>query len=100
MNRLLLALACAGALAAQTVSTQIVGLVSDTSGAVIPRATVTAKRVETGDVRSTTTNETGNYVFPLLDPGDYEITCAAAGFRTEMRRGVTLELQQKARLDF
>jgi hypothetical protein len=100
MNRLLLALACAGALAAQTVSTQIVGLVFDTSGAVIPRATVTAKRVETGDVRSTTTNETGNYVFPLLDPGDYEITCSAPGFRTEMRRGVTLELQQKARLDF
>ena len=52
---------------AQTVSTEILGLVTDPSGAVIPGATVTAKRLATGDVRTTTANETGNYVFPLLE---------------------------------
>ncbi|HTM50876.1 MAG TPA: TonB-dependent receptor [Bryobacteraceae bacterium] len=90
----------AGSVYAQTVSTQIVGLVTDSSGAVVPGAVVTAKRVETGDVRTATTNDTGNYVFSLLDTGSYEVTCAAAGFKTEVRRGVALELQQKARLDF
>jgi hypothetical protein len=84
----------------QTVSTQILGLVTDASGAVVPGAVITAKRIETGDVRSTVSNETGNYVFPLVDSGTYDVTCAAAGFKSEVRRGVPIELQQKARLDF
>jgi hypothetical protein len=86
--------------AAQTVSTQILGLVSDPTGAVVPGAVITAKRIETGDVRSTVSNETGNYIFPLVDSGTYDITCTAAGFKSEARRGVPIELQQKARLDF
>jgi len=85
---------------AQTVSTQILGLVTDATGAVVAGAIVTAKRVETGDVRTTQSNETGNYIFPLLDTGDYEVTCTAPGFKTEVRRGVVLQLQQKARFDF
>jgi len=93
-------LLAAGVAAAQTVSTQILGLVTDATGALVPGATVTAKRVETGDVRTTTSNETGNYVFPLLDVGEYEVSCTAPGFKTEIRRGVVLQLQQKARLDF
>lgn len=85
---------------AQTVSTQILGLVTDSTGAVVPNATITAKRAETGDVRTTQSNETGNYIFPILDVGEYEISCTAPGFKTEVRRGITLQLQQKARLDF
>lgn len=84
----------------QTASTQILGLITDSSGAVVPGATVTAKRVETGDVRTATSNETGNFIFPLVDSGAYEVTCAAAGFKTEIRRNVVLELNQKARIDF
>ncbi|MFN7921716.1 MAG: TonB-dependent receptor [Bryobacteraceae bacterium] len=95
-----LLLVLAAVLPAQTVSTQILGLVTDATGAVVPNATITARRVETGDTRSTTSNETGNYIFPLLDSGGYEVTCTAAGFKTEVRRGIVLELQQKARLDF
>src|SRR5436190_7647479 len=90
----------ASVLVGQTVSTQILGLVTDSSGAVIAGATVTAKRPATNDVRTTKTNETGNYIFPLLDIGEYEVTCAAPGFKTEVRSGVELQLQQKARLDF
>src|SRR5262245_20995163 len=87
-------------LPAQTVSTEILGLVTDASGAVIPGAIVKVTRMATGDVRSTTTNDSGNYSFPLLDIGEYEITCSAAGFKTEVIRNMRLELQQKARLDF
>jgi hypothetical protein len=98
--RLAMLVPLAAALHAQTVSTQILGLVTDSTGAVVPGATITAKRTETGDVRTTTSNDTGNYIFPILDSGDYEVTCTASGFKTEVRRGVHLQLQQKARLDF
>jgi hypothetical protein len=85
---------------AQTASTQILGLVTDSTGAVVPGATVTAKRVETGDVRTTTSNETGNYIFPLVDSGEYEVTSTLQGFKTEVRRNILVELNQKARIDF
>lgn len=88
------------AASAQTVSTQILGLVTDSSGAVISGAKITAKHVRTGDIRVTESNETGNYIFPLLEIGEYELTCSAAGFKTEVRTGITLQLQQKARFDF
>jgi hypothetical protein len=101
MYRGFLVAACFSAvLAGQTVSTQILGLVTDPTGSVVPRATITAKRVATGDIRTTQSNDTGNYVFPLLEIGEYEVTCAAAGFKTEVRRGLILELQQKLRIDF
>src|SRR5450759_76431 len=90
----------ASVLVAQTVSTEILGLVTDSSGAVVAGATVIAKGPATHDVRPTKTNETGNYIFPLLDIGQYEVSCAAPGFKTEVRSGIELELQQKARLDF
>jgi hypothetical protein len=90
----------AGSLMAQTVSTEILGLVTDPTGAAVPVAVIKITRVATGDVRTTKTNESGNYIFPLLDIGEYEVTCSAPGFRTEVVRKVTIELQQQARLDF
>ncbi|HYZ85895.1 MAG TPA: TonB-dependent receptor [Bryobacteraceae bacterium] len=93
-------LLCLTPLYAQTVSTEILGLVSDSSGAVISGATVTARRVSTGDIRRTLSNETGNYSFPLLDVGEYEVTCTMAGFKTDVVRSVVLQVNQKARLDF
>ena len=69
MRLLAVLLISAAAAFAQTASTQILGLVTDSSGAVVPGATITATRVETGDRRTTTSNETGNYIFPLVDSG-------------------------------
>src|SRR5262245_23496165 len=96
----LTALVLAALLPGQTVSTEILGLVTDNSGAVLPNATVRARRIATGDVRTTSSNDTGNYVFPLLEIGEYEVTCLATGFRTEVRTGIELQLQQKFRIDF
>jgi len=84
---------------AQTVSTQILGQVKDSTGGVITGAKVTARHVATRDIRSTESNETGNYVFPLLEIGEYEITCSAPGFKSEILRGTNLPLQEKARVD-
>jgi len=58
------------------------------------------RRAGTGATRTTVSNNEGNYSFPLIDVGDYTVTAAAKGFKTEEQRGVTVQLQQKARIDF
>src|SRR5437879_9067943 len=90
----------AASLPGQTVSTEILGLVTDATGAVIPSATIKVTRLATGDVRTATTNETGNYVFPLLEIGEYQVTCSSSGFKSEVVRNLVVTLQQKARIDF
>ena len=61
----------------QTITTaDAVGVVSDTSGAVVPGATVTLKSAESGESRTETTNGQGQYRFPLLKPGDYVVSAS------------------------
>jgi hypothetical protein len=65
---------------AQTLtSATVVGTVRDTSGAVIPSATVRIRQPETDAVSTTVSESNGQYRFPFLKPGDYEITAEAAG---------------------
>src|SRR5213594_5100823 len=85
---------------AQTTSTEILGTVTDSSGAVIAGAQITLLRVATGERRETVTDSTGNYSFPLIDIGEYDITVKAAGFTPQERKGIALQLQQKARINF
>ena len=86
--------------AAQTTSTEVLGTVSDASGAVIPSAKVTLLRVATGEKRDGVTDSSGNFSFPLIEIGEYRVTAEAQGFKTETKTGITVELQQKARVDF
>lgn len=67
----------------QTSSTgQIVGEVTDPSGAVLLGANVTVREPATGTTRAVTTNSVGRYTVPLLPPGIYEVTVALTKFRT------------------
>jgi len=67
----------------QTITTaDVVGVVSDTSGAVVPGAKVTIKSSESGESRTETTNGEGQYRFPLMKPGDYEISAVAKGLKS------------------
>jgi hypothetical protein len=84
---------------AQTTSTAIVGTVTDPSGAVVTGAKVTLLQVQTGIKRSDLTSSTGDYAFPLLDPGEYSVTVEAKGFKTETLTNINLELNQRARAD-
>jgi len=84
----------------QTTSTEILGTVVDPSGASVPGAKITLRKLSTGTTRETVTNSEGNYSFPLIDVGDYTVKAAAKGFKTEEQKGVTVQLQQKARIDF
>ncbi len=85
---------------AQTTSTTIQGAVTDMSGAVLAGAKVTAVNTKTGVRRETVASSTGDYTFPLLDVGVYDVTVEADGFRPETRRNIVLEINEKVRADF
>src|SRR5438046_9753407 len=91
----MITLAC-GLLFEKNFSAAISGFVRDTSGAVIPGTTVTAKHVETGLTRTVQSNEEGGYTMPQLPVGSYEVTAEKPGFRQQVRSGITLVVAQEA----
>lgn len=83
----------------QEVSAGITGRITDPSGAAIVNATVIAKDVQRGAEWPTKTNEEGVYAFPRIPVGRYDLRVSSAGFKTVVRSGITLEVNQRARLD-
>ncbi|MEO8026312.1 MAG: TonB-dependent receptor [Bryobacteraceae bacterium] len=83
----------------QAVNGSLLGTVTDASGAAIANAKVTLTETNTGISRSGTTNDSGNYSFPTLPPGQYEVTVEVAGFKKERRTGVNVEVNTSARVD-
>src|ERR1700688_58802 len=75
---------------AQVAGGTITGTVVDSSGRVIPNASVSITNVATGINRTVTTNEDGLYIAPNLLPPSYELTFTAPGFRTDVRSGIEL----------
>jgi hypothetical protein len=75
------------------------GTVTDTTGAVIPNATVLVKDVGTGITRTFTTNDEGIYEASGLKSGNYLLTVSAAGFNSLEIRGVALRSGESARAD-
>src|SRR5256885_417858 len=78
----------------------IAGTIQDTSGAVIPEVTVTVRNVETGTVRTVTTDDRGYYQVLSLQVGQYEISAEASGFKKALRKGVDLTVGQQAVIAF
>jgi len=79
---------------------QVTGLVTDPSDSILVGATVTVTNSQTNVGRTTTTNSTGNYTFPALQPGVYNVKVEMQGFQGEVREGVELHVEQIARIDF
>src|SRR6202521_4870490 len=82
----LLSVSASGQVAGATLS----GTIKDSSGAVVPQATVVIKNVATGVTTQLATNPDGFYTAANLLPGDYEVTISARGFNTERRTGISL----------
>ena len=82
---LLLASICMPSLA-QTVDTAIIGTVTDSSGAVIGGATVTATATATGQAKSAVTAANGEYSITYLIPGSYDLKVSANGFNIDEQR--------------
>jgi hypothetical protein len=75
------------------------GTVTDSTGAVIPHATLTITQTDTNFTRTFTTKEDGSYREQFLPIGPYKISVSAAGFRTLNRSGIVLAVMQEAALD-
>ena len=71
----------AGLAHAQLTTADILGTVTDATGAVVPNAQVTIKNLATGETRTGATSASGEYTFSLLQPGHYSITVTAGGFK-------------------
>ena len=86
-------------LLAQQATAVLTGAVKDASGAVIVGAKVTLKNTQTNATRNATTDKDGGYLFNLVPIGTYDLKIEEAGFDTYIRKGITLEINQNARLD-
>ena len=96
---LMVAVLLASPLAAQEIRGSIEGVVKDTSGAVLPGATVEAKST-TGAVLSTTSDTTGTFRFPAVAPGTYSVSATLQGFQARTVEDVIIGLGQIKKVDF
>jgi hypothetical protein len=85
--------------AAQFQRGSIVGTVTDQSGSVIGKAKVMLKNLGTNEERPAATDDRGDYTFPSLLPGSYQVTAEATGFKTQVVSNIQLEVNQTARID-
>src|SRR5580700_2475408 len=89
-----LCLICLTQLFAQGTGGRILGRVSDSSGAVLAEVKITLTNEATGVSSDTQTNDSGEYGFPQVPVGTYTLSFDLTGFKTNVRKGVLVELNQ------
>lgn len=92
-------MACPQWLSAQQANASIGGVIKDPSGAAVPGATLTLRSGAMGQSVTTLSGSAGLYLFPIVQPGTYNLTASAKGFTTYVRKGITVYLAQKATVD-
>jgi hypothetical protein len=103
VRALMLALACAlttSTAAAQIITGQFAGTVTDASGGVLPGVTVTVVNDDTALTRTTVTDSNGNYVIPALPVGRYTVSAELQGFRKAQRTGFELNADGRLTANF
>jgi hypothetical protein len=84
--------------AQMTVTGTITGTVTDPSGQLVVGATMTLTNDRTGEIRTTTTNELGVFMFPATQPAGYTLKAEAGGFKTAQRTGLVLTANERLAL--
>jgi hypothetical protein len=84
----------------QQTTAAITGTVVDAGGAAVNGATITATDTDRGTSYTATTNDNGIFNLPRVPIGNYEVKAEATGFQSSIQKGLTLVLNQTARLDF
>src|SRR5260370_12958780 len=79
---------------------ELSGRISDPSGLAVPNTKVVVQSADTSATRTVFSNQQGEYSVPALLPGRYNITVDARGFKAIHKNGITVEVGQRARLDF
>jgi hypothetical protein len=90
-------LAAASAIAQDTGS--LYGIVTDPAGALVPNARVTATGAERGNIRTTTSDERGEWLLTLMPVGTYEIRVEVQGFKTFDQKAIALGTEQNVKID-
>ncbi len=84
---------------AQLTTADILGTVTDSTGAAVPGAQVQVKNLGTNDTRNGVTDGSGNFSFTTLLPGKYTVTVTAPGFKVSNTTGLAIEAGDRARAD-
>ncbi len=84
---------------AQAVTGTLLGHITDSSGAGVPGATITATEVQTNVSRTAVTNDAGTYTFSSLKDGTYNVTAELQGFRKVVRQNVRVDVNTTMRVD-
>jgi hypothetical protein len=85
--------------AAQTFRGTILGVVTDPSGSSIAGATITARNLDTGTIRTTVTTSDGTFRIPELPIGAYAVEVSFANFQTQITLGVRVDVAGESRVD-
>ena len=89
-----------GSALGQSTTSAVVGTVTDQTGAVVPGVTIRVTQTQTNQSRTTSTNDSGEYIVPLLPAGLYEVRGERDGFKTVSQANINLQVDQRARVDF
>ena len=100
LSKLLFFLALSAAAVFGQTFGEITGRVSDASGAAVPGARVSVTSTSTNSVRTTLSNDAGDYSLPSVQPGVYNIKVERQGFKADFSNNVEVQVQQTVRLDF
>jgi hypothetical protein len=95
----LLILSLSPSLFGQAVNGTLLGTVTDSTGATVADAKITATQNGTGVKRETASNESGNYTLPDMVPGTYSVTAVKQGFKQVTRENITVLTNSTERAD-
>lgn len=73
----------------------ISGIVTDSTGAVVPSAEIILTNIDTGLVLKYKANSSGDYVFSPVKQGNYELSATASGFQTTLQKNLHLDMQER-----
>lgn len=85
---------------AQNITGTILGTISDATGAPVPGIQVVVTNKDTGQVTRVESNQLGYYEAPQLRPGTYSVQVGKQGFKTLVREGLHVQVENRLRLDF
>ncbi|MBI3211057.1 MAG: TonB-dependent receptor [Candidatus Solibacter usitatus] len=97
--RILTGLLLLCSLHAQEYRANLLGIVTDSTGAAIPDGAVVIRNIDTGISSATVTNNDGSYLVPFLNPGRYSIAVEKTGFKAFERSPIELRLNDRLRID-
>ena len=95
-SSLLLTVMWATTAPAQYTTARLSGTVVDKTGSAVPGATVIVEQAGTGYKQQVKSGEVGEYLFPSLPVGEYQLTVEMTGFNTYVQKGISLEVGQAA----